>query len=87
MSRGVHVVVKEEINSPANILTSPCSPFQIEGVLHSIPCFSLSQKTKSVLLFLQITVEICCFYNLQMKSPIKLGKLFTIIVSKHFRCI
>lgn len=64
---------REEINSLANILTSLCSPFQIEGVLHSIPCYSLSQKRKSILSFLQIAVEILLLLQLTNEVPNKTG--------------
>lgn len=58
----------EEINSLANILTCP---FQIEEVLYSIPWFFLSQKRKSILSFLQITVEILLLLQLTNEVPNK----------------
>lgn len=66
-------LIHEEINSPANIITFPCSHFQTEAVLHSIPCSSLSQKRKRVLSFLQITVEILSLLQLTNEVPNKTG--------------
>lgn len=67
------MVMKEEINSLANIPTFTCSPFQIEGVLLSVPHFSLSQKSISIQLFLQITVEILLFLQVTNEEPNKTG--------------